>query len=305
MFRRFRDDELDVPRLHRELVAACTLAELELGGSDELLWGDCDLASLAENRLGDQTDPRELTDARRDTWRSRATVERPWPPSARRFENCYWLVNGEERVGTVALSNSLLGSTLMRLSSLYVFPTHRGRGIATRALETLRAALASHELGIKLETNWSWQRAVKFYLRLGLWVHMWKHDIAFRWDPHASPHIVEMGPTGASLSVDVEGARVVLARAEREGERLVLDELKCPSGADTWIETLAWEAPSTLSLWLAVQGWPLIRSPEAWNKFRYADGGAPESLAHKILVWEAWDRDHGWHVETPKIPGLT
>lgn len=302
---RFRQAEIDQTALQRELLATPLLDALEMGGADERLWGDCDLASLAENRLGARTDPRALTTAERDEWCRRATTESLWPPSARKYERCYWLIDAGERVGTVALSTSLLGSTLLRLSSLYVFPSHRGRGIAANALRSLRATLARHELGIKLETNWSWQLAVRFYLRLGLWVHMWKHDLAFRWDAGAPPPVIESESDTVTLSVDANGARLVLARAERRGTQLVLNEYECSPDTDDSIRALAWEAPSTLSLWLALHGWPLIRSTAAWDKFRYADGGAPEALAHKIVIWEAWDKAHGWHAETPRIPGLT
>lgn len=301
---RFRAVQIDAPALQRELVTTSLLEKLEMGGADELLWGDCDLASLAENRLGDRTDPRELTAPRRDDWRRHATTEEPWPPSARRYEDCYWLVEGGERVGTVAVSNALLGSTLVRLSSLYVFPSYRGRGVAARTLRTLRATLSTHGLGIKLETHWSWQVAVRFYLRLGLWVHLWKRDLAFRWNPGAPPPSIDLDSEAVTLSVNVDQSRVVLARAEREGSKLVLNECDCPPGTDENIRALAWQAPSTLSLWLALQGWPLIRSQEAWHEFHSADGGAPEALAYKIVLWEAWDRAHGWQVETPRIPGL-
>lgn len=302
--RGFRRVEFDAAALQRERVATGLLEALEFGGADELLWSDCDLASLAENRLGDRTDPRELTQARRDEWRARATTEAPWPPSARQYENCYWLVDGNERVGTVALANSLLGSTLVRLSSLYVFPTHRGRGVATRALRQLRVLLARHELGIQLETNWSWQLAVKFYLRLGLWVHMWKRDLTFRWDPGDPEPLFEREGDAVSLFVELDESRVELARAERDGTRLVLTEREGSPGSDDTIAALAWQAPSTLGLWLALHGWPLIRSAEAWDEYKYADGGPPEALASKIVLWEAWDRAHGWQVETPRIPGL-
>jgi len=172
---RFRADAIDVTALHRELVATGAVEQLGLGGADELLWGDCDLASLAENRLAD-------------------------------------------------------------------------------------------------------------------------HD--------APPPIVELGSAAVSLSVAVDQRSVELARAEREGERLVLREIDCPSGTDERIRGLAWDAPSTLSLWLALEGWPLVRSTDAWDKFHYSDAGAPEALAYKIAIWEAWDRAHGWQVETPRVPGL-
>lgn len=54
----------------------------------------------------------------------------------------------------------------------------------------------------------------------------------------------------------------------------------------------------------ALRGWPLIRSQRFWDEFHHSDAGPPEALAHKIAIWEAWDRKHGFRVETPKIPGL-
>jgi len=32
--------------------------------------------------------------------------------------------------------------------------------------------------------------------------------------------------------------------------------------------------------------------------------GMPEGLAYKIAVFEAVDREHGYDVRTPRIPGL-
>ena len=65
-----------------------------------------------------------------------------------------------------------------------------------------------------------------------------------------------------------------------------------------------WHATSTLSLALALHGWPLVRSREEWERSYFADAGPPEALAYKITIWEAWDRKHGRVVSTPRIPGL-
>ncbi len=53
-----------------------------------------------------------------------------------------------------------------------------------------------------------------------------------------------------------------------------------------------------------MQGWPLVRSPDAWEHGHWADAGPPEALAYKITIWEAWDRKRGFHVDAPRIPGL-
>lgn len=29
-----------------------------------------------------------------------------------------------------------------------------------------------------------------------------------------------------------------------------------------------------------------------------------EALAERIVTWEAWAADRGWHIATPRIPGL-
>jgi hypothetical protein len=40
--------------------------------------------------------------------------------------------------------------------------------------------------------------------------------------------------------------------------------------------------------WLALRGWPLIRSAEKWEREHHNDFGFPEALAYKVVIWEAW-----------------
>jgi GNAT superfamily N-acetyltransferase len=298
--------EQPIEPVHDELVQAGELAPVALGGPEEPRFRDCDLASLAENRLGDATDPRHLDPARRTDWRARATDDPPALPSARRFERCYWILHGGEPAGTIALGTSTLGGKLLYISSLYVFPTHRGRGVATRALRQLQRALSRHDLGLRLETSWSWQRTVRFYVGIGMWVHMWKRDLTLRWDPRTPSPRVEVGDHRAALSVAVGHRHIELARAHRQGNALEIDETAEARAlqGDEQLGGARWHASSTLSLCLALHGWPLIQSQEAWERDRYADADAPESLAYRITIWEAWDRKHGWIVDTPRIPGL-
>ena len=66
----------------------------------------------------------------------------------------------------------------------------------------------------------------------------------------------------------------------------------------------AWDV-AIFSTALAVGGWPLIRSEEAWaRRHRWSDTGEPEGLAYKIEIFEALDRRHGFTVRAPRIPGL-
>ncbi len=298
-------DNSEVIAVHAALLKQGMLREVTLGGPEERLWLDCDLASLAENRLGDRTDPRTLTDERRTAWRSTATEEAEWPIASRsRFEQCYWLQAGGERVGTMALSTSSLGSAALRMASFYVFPTHRRLGIGRRALHQLQEVLAQNQLGLRLETNWCWPRTVQFYVAAGMWVYMWKRELTLCSYPHTPLPQIQVGDTTATLHVTVGGEVILLAKAHRHGDRVEFEDLSPELAEDKRIGEAYWHAFSTLSLALAQSGWPLVRSPATWEKSRYADANTSEGLAYKIIIWEAKAKSCGWLVETPRIAGL-
>jgi GNAT superfamily N-acetyltransferase len=292
------DSDAAIAEACQTLVAAGAFEPLALGGADEQLWFDCELASLAENRLGEIADASALDSARRAAWIARATSEPLSPPRRREFERFFWLLDQGTRVGTIAVATFLLGARLVRVASLYVLPAHRGRAHGHAALLRLRDALGRRGLGVRLDTHWTWTRAVRLYLRMGLWVGGWKRELAFRWPIGAPPPVVEVGDAMAHLSIVRDGNTVVLARAARDGDRLVLD------GEHIRDEPLAWEAVSTPVVELALRGWPLIRSADAWDRLRWSDAVVPESLALRITRWEAWHRAPGWLVPTPRIPGL-
>lgn len=296
------DSDPDIEAEQSELVASGVLAPLALGSDEEQLWLDCDIALLAENRLGDPTDPRLLDEARRAEWLARALTEKPWLPRDRHHERCYWLLDRDARAGTIAIGKSSLGGSLVRVTSLYVFATHRGRGTARGTLERLRDGLGRRGLGICLDTSWTWQHAVRFYLRIGMWVRSWKRDLTFQWHKDTPAPRMDVGQDRSSLLIrsDRSAEDVLLIAAERAGDRLLLKE---PDDLGEF-EHLRLHAMSTLGVALALGGWPLVRSPEDWDEWRVSDFGPPESLAYKITIWEAWNRKHGWQVNTPSIPGL-
>jgi len=291
---------------HADLIAEGLVEPVAWGGADERFWLDCDLASLAEHRLGDPTDPRGLDDTRRAHWRSHATEERETSLSARdRYQHEYWLLEDGQRVGTIALSTTTYGACDLRVSSLYVFPEHRGRGVGGRALTRLAAILGKQRAGFRLDTCWSWQRTVRFYLRAGLWIYMWKRDLTFCGAATLPRPRIEVGAAEATLSVLRGEEWVVLARARRQGEGVVFDPFDHALAKDPRVDAACYMADSTLALAIALEGWPLQASPGVWGKSYYADAGAAEALAYKIVMWEAWDRAHNWIVETPRIAGLT
>jgi GNAT superfamily N-acetyltransferase len=301
------DDDEAVGAVHNDLVQAGWLVPVAEGGDEETAFLDCDLASLAEHRLGDRVDPRALDPARRARWIAEATTERlPTLRSRGTYERCYWIVEDGERVGTVALDLGALGGARVRLASFYVFPPRRGRGAGRRTLHRIAAAAAAHRLSLRLETSWTWQRTVRFYLSSGMWVHMWKRDLTLFWAADLPPYRIVIDDSTARFDVDLGARSLTLARARREGggPTLVLDEASREIREGSGLGAAFWHATSTFALALALRGWPLVRSPEDWERHHYSDGGAPEGLAYKIAVWEAWDQNHGWIVETPRIPGL-
>lgn len=290
--------------LHEELLRRGVVGPVALDTPDEQRWLDCDLASLAEHRLGATGSPLDLGDALRRDWQSRATLERSMRLEQRgRHERCFWLLEEGARVGTMALALDTLGGSRVHLASFYVFPSLRGQGVGRRAMARLREACARHDLGLHLDTSWTWQRTVRFYLGAGMWLQMWKRDLVFCWDRRTPEPRIRVGDDEARLSVVHRGAELVLAQARRRGDALDLEE---PPGARRieGIGSARRDAGSTLALALALEGWPLIRSSEHWEKQAFADAGPPEALAQRIVIWEAWERKNGWRVETPRIPAL-
>ncbi len=207
-------------------------------------------------------DPRTLAAPQRRSWMERARAEPPSWPRSNRWESRYWLLEAGRTVGTIALGRPFLGSAWVRVSSLYVVPQARGRGTARRSLAEVQRALGGHWRGIRLETGWTWQKSLRFYLRAGFWVRMWKRDIELYAGLGVPAPRVELGTRAATLWVDVEGERIALATAERDGDKLVsfvaksLDQLDAgavPPEAHEGLSVIARDADSTLAVLLAMK----------------------------------------------------
>ncbi len=268
--------------------------------ADTDAWTACDLASMVEGCFDHAIEPWTLGDAERERWLDRLgdSYEIPDPALDRAFLRYLWLLDDDgARVGTMALPSSALGRVDLPIWSLYVHPSRRGRGIASRALRAAHdAARAARLQGIRVDTHWVWQRSVRFYLERRMWVVSWKRALGFSW-VHDLPRYT-IAEDDAQIALVVEGAPWLAAT--RDGDRLRLEEDEALSQRYGWIY-----AHATLATVLATRGWPLIRSREHWERrAQSSDIGQAEGLALKIQVFEALARYWGWDVRTPRIPGL-
>lgn len=291
--------------VYDELLRSAVIAPVGLDDAEQQMFVDFELASLAEHRLGDGTDPRQIDSARRADWLARAVHEDSifMFPKKHRYQTCFWLLDAGQRAGTIAFAPPMGGSSA-KVYSFYLLPSARGAGLGGRILTTVMHVLAKHDFSLRLATDWTWHRTIRFYRKLGFWVYMWKRELDLIWTSEWPAPIVHVGDDEASLSVSVGDSEVTLVRAHRHRDRLEMEEVPAADLRDKEIGAAYLHATSTLALELAMKGWPLVRSPAKWEETHYADGGPPEALAYRITIWEARERARGWFIDTPRIPGL-
>lgn len=299
-------NETNVQAVHRELLQKQIIAPVASNEAEERAWLDCDLASMAEHHIGDLTDPRSLDQARREHWLSTALGDDNYsePPHLRAHHTCYWLMHQGERLGSLVLDNKATDIGTLKISSFYLYPPYRGQGKGRRIMLDLMDILAQRELGLSLDASWTWQRTVRFYIKLGLWIWMWKHDLRMYWSPKTPAPKFDVRERSATISVQVNNESITLARAKKRGLWLDFELGSEKLQKDRRLGNAYLLSSGTLALSLALAGWPLIRSQNEWKRCYFADTGAPEGLARRITLWEAWERHKGWIVNTPSIPGL-
>jgi GNAT superfamily N-acetyltransferase len=273
---------------------------------DERAWNGWELASLIEGNLGQRIDVGTLSDDQRAQWEERASWDhRPLRRPHNEYKLPHWLLEDGVRVGTISFATMFRAFSLLDVSSLFVAPAFRGRGTARRALEAAyRAALDTEADGLVLSTGWTWQASVRFYMRIGMWVRMWKRALQLTWSPDLPAYQVEIGDSLARFLVETGSGLEPWLEAEPRGEILGWTELDAyrALGEDEYPPEAWHDAVGTFALHLALAGWPLIRSDELWRDRRHADFGPPEALAYKIEVFEAMARREGFVVPTPRIP---
>ncbi len=287
----------------RRLVDQHVIEPLSTDEVETRLWNLRELASLIEGYFHVQLDLTGLSEVERLAYESRVTWDRgPLPSPHSEWRHPFWLLADGRRVGTLAIPTMISGIGLISVSSLYVDPAERRGGVARRALEAVfRAGLEQGARGIRLDTNWTWQPAVRFYSRVGMWVRMWKHNLVLTWQQNLPPYRVEIGDTEARFLIEQAGGWITKVTARNLGDRLGWE----PNDLEPGIGEPYYCVPGTFALHLALAGWPLIRSDETWeHRYNWSDAGQPEGLAYKIEIFEAIDRERGFDVRTPRIPGL-
>jgi GNAT superfamily N-acetyltransferase len=89
----------------------------------------------------------------------------------------YWIMLDGRCVDTlaVALRDPGWGEHVMWVASLYLFREEQRQGSAARVMDLLDEVAGRLGLGgIRLETDWTWQGALRFDLHRGFWVAHWK-----------------------------------------------------------------------------------------------------------------------------------
>ena len=287
----------------RQLVAEGVIEPLSRDEGETRAWTLWELASLVEGHLHVQLGG-SLSEEERLAYERRISVDghRPYLDPHSGYFTSFWLLAGGRRVGTLSIGTMYSGLDLISIASLYVDPSERKHGIARQALEAVyRAALANGAGGIRLDTNWTWQPAVRFYARIGMWIWMWKRNLVFTWQPDLPPYRVEIDGSQARFLIQQEDRWRVMVTAQNLGERLGWEA----GDLEGQPIELSHCIPGTFAIHLALAGWPLIRSDEAWERrYDWSDAGEPEGLAYKIEVFEAVFRERGFEIRTPRIPGL-
>ncbi|MFI6942037.1 GNAT family N-acetyltransferase [Streptomyces sp. NPDC050418] len=293
-------------RLHERLAVEAGFRPVLLGEGRQFALHD--LASLTEGALGEFVDPWSLTVTRERELRLRLGERGRESRHDEWFSTRYWLVDkglSGRPVGTVAVDRHPSGGNALRISSLYVHPVARRRGLADAALNTVYGACLAEGLsGVRLDTHWTWQASVAYYLRRGLWVTSWKRALGLARLAYLPRYEVqEAGDELVFAVAGTDGAMVPMLAARTGGVGdggpwLTMRETAQYADLQSEIPrgVMPLYARATLALHLAVRGWPLVPKELAGKELTWSgDIGGPASLAYMIGVFEKEARSNGWH----------
>ena len=168
----------------------------------------------------------------------------------------YWIVDGAERIGTIAFAALPGAIPSLEISSVFVRPRFRRRGWASRILQTLRDA--AFEVGFRratLQVEWNNQDALQFYCAQGMWVAGWKNAIELYFAKDQPGWQVEVDDHANEARFRVRGR--VAAVARRHGSAI---DWSVKQTADKRM------LEQTAALQLALLRWPIIRSEKLWQE---------------------------------------
>ncbi|NEB01531.1 GNAT family N-acetyltransferase [Streptomyces sp. SID13726] len=257
-----KDDQ--VARVHQRLAARPELRRVGLG--ERRRFGLWELASLAEAAFGECVDPDSLTGAGEKRWRLR--LGPALRLGAHRQDDSrvrYWIRSPEggrdgEPLGTVAVGTWLpYGVGALHVTSLYVHPVARRRGLASAVLDLVYDACRAEGLhGFRLGTQGTWRETVRHHLRRGLWVTSWRESPGFARLSYLPRYEVEESGEGelALLVAGAGGRLVPVLFAGRAGGRLCLRESAEYRRTPDRIDAVRLYARPTLVLHLAVREGP-------------------------------------------------
>lgn len=261
-----------------------------------------EVAAVLEHRRQVLLDPATFTTSDLDRWRAEEPLAlADLEPSPR--PGALVLIEHGAPIGTICFDDFEGLSRYAQVSSLYVAPAWRARGVASCLLDALRATLMPTYDGVALTTYWTWQRAVRFYLRHGATVRQWKHALVFLWRGPETRWDAQFASDTATFTWLRSGSAPQRWAARRTGTWLVLNE---PEHQREDRYNADWrDALMTFSVLLASRGWPIVRSAQTLEAGAdWTDGGYPEGLARNIERWEALDRERGFVVDAPRLPIL-
>jgi GNAT superfamily N-acetyltransferase len=145
-------NERKLASAHAALVAGGVVVRVGRSRAEQQLWVDCEIATFAENLLGETRDAFALDEPTRKRWEIAMRLGELRRPSRRKYETCYWIAHGHEHAGTLSIGKACLGD-VARVYSVYVRPQFRRQRIMTGALDALWSQLEARGLGLRIHAN--------------------------------------------------------------------------------------------------------------------------------------------------------
>ncbi|GAA4649276.1 hypothetical protein GCM10023116_15500 [Kistimonas scapharcae] len=197
----------------------------------------------------------------------------------------YFLIYQNKIAGIFAIpsyeSISSGSRSLMVIEGLYILPEYRNMSFSKLILQDIyNLACSINMAGIRLQTEYQWKSAVNFYLHNGYWLLHWNDGLNFVRMKSLPDYKVVESDSWLKLYVQNDRSYFPLISVRNDGD--CLHWIEHEWGEKN--EDLRVTAETTLSLHLAIRGWPLVRAGE--YKVTHGDCGGPEAFATQLAFWK-------------------